>query len=152
MKRFLVLLALTLVVLGLLSAHGPLAAAQSRPFRGKAVETVTDAVPVGPGLLQLTVTARGQATHVGLFTGTEHVLFDALAGTVSGSRVFIAANGDNLYADTEGAFTSPTTVDGTMTFTGGTGRFKHASGEMDFEVFTLDGVNLTLTFDGDIDF
>ena len=48
------------------------------------------------------------------------------------------------------AFISPTVAVGTYTFTGGTGRFKNASGEADFESVTSDGIHFALTFEGTI--
>jgi len=55
------------------------------------------------------------------------------AGTQTGSRTFTAANGDKLYATHVGtsALTAPGRVgfSATLTFTGGTGRFEHATGQ-----------------------
>jgi hypothetical protein len=130
----------------------PVSADDQVPFRGRADETVTDVVPEGPGLLLLTVADTGQATHLGLFTGTEAVEFDLGDGTIAGTRVFIAANGDRLYADVEGEFTSATTAAGTFTFTGGTGRFRNATGQANFEVVTTDGIHIALTFEGSIEY
>jgi hypothetical protein len=130
----------------------PVAADDPLPFQGRADEMVTGVAPVGPGLLLLTAAATGEATYLGRFTGTETVVFDLGDGTFAGTRVFIAANGDKLFADVEGAFTSATTAEGTFTFTGGTGRFRNASGAADFEVVTPDGIHLTLTFEGTIAF
>jgi hypothetical protein len=113
---------------------------------------ITGVTPVGPGLLLLTATATGETTHLGRFTGNETVVLDLADGTFAGTRVFVAANGDLLYADVEGAFTSATTAEGTFTFTGGTGRFQNASGEADFEVVTSDGINLALAFGGTIEY
>jgi hypothetical protein len=120
------------------------------PFLGSAAETVTNMQPVGRDLLQLTITGTGQATHLGQFNGTETVVLNLGSGTFAGTRVFTAANGDQLYADVNGAFTSPTTAEGTLTFTGGTGRFASASGQTAFSAVTSDGINLTVTFTGAI--
>jgi hypothetical protein len=80
------------------------------------------------------------------------VVLDLADGTFAGTRVFIAADGDRLYADVDGAFTSATTAEGTLTFTGGTGRFRNASCEADFEAVTPDGIQIALTFEGTIEF
>ena len=141
-----------LVALGIVGLAVPVGAGESVPFRGGADETVIGVAPAGSGLLQLTVTFTGEATLLGRYTGTEQVIFDPAAGTISGTRVFVAANGDRLYADVQGAFTSPTNVEGTITITGGTGRFSHASGEADFELFSADQIHLALRFDGAIEF
>jgi hypothetical protein len=64
--------------------------------------------------------------------------------------VFTAANGDQLFAEIEGVPTgSPTTVGGTYTFTGGTGRFSDASGMAEFTgVIASDGIHITVAFEG----
>jgi hypothetical protein len=152
MNRFFLRAAPALVALGVLGFPLPAAADEPLPFRGAADEVVTDVTPLGPGLLQLTVAVTGEATYLGRFTGTEVVVFDLADGTFSGTRVFVAANGDRLDADVEGAFTSATTAEGSLTFTGGTGRFQNASGKADFEAATPDGIHLALTFEGTIEF
>jgi hypothetical protein len=154
MNRFLSLRRISpaLVALGLLGLALPAAADDPLPFRGRANEVVTDAQPIADGLLLLTVTATGEATYLGQFTGTETVVLDLANGRFAGTRVFIAANGDRLYAAVQGGFTSATTAEGTFTFTGGTGRFCDASGKADFEVVTPDGIQIALAFTGTIDF
>jgi hypothetical protein len=144
--------ALALVALGTLGLGLPVSADDNLPFQARGDETVTSVTPLGRTLRQITVTATGEATHLGQFSGTETIVLDLTDGTFAGSRVFIAANGDKLFADVEGAFTSPTTAEGTFTFTGGTGRFRNASGEADFEVVRPDGVHIALTCDGTIEF
>jgi hypothetical protein len=121
-------------------------------MQGSANEIVTSVVPAGLGLLLVTVTATGEATHLGQFTGTETLVLNPADGTFAGTRVFTAANGDQLYANVEGAFTSATTSQGTFTFTGGTGRFTNASGQAAFETVTPDGIHIALTFEGTIEY
>src|SRR5262249_38658405 len=121
-------------------------------FQLNADEVITGVTPLGPTLIQLTVTATGEATYLGQFTSTETVVLDLTNGTFTGTRVFIAANGDQLFATVTGAFTSATTAEGTFTFTGGTGRFQNASGQASFEVVTPDGIHISLTSDGTIEF
>ena len=141
-----------LVALGVLGLALPASADDPLPFRGRADEMITDVRPIGDGLLLLTVTAKGEATYLGRFSGTETVVLNLADGTFAGTRVFIAADGDRLFADVEGAFTSATTAEGTLRFTGGTGRFRNASGEADFDAVTPDGIHIALTFEGTIDF
>lgn len=128
----------------------PASADDPRPFRGSAEGMITGVEPVPDGLL-LTVATTGEATHLGRFTRDEMVVLHA-DGTLEGSLVFTAANGDRLFADVEGGFISPTTAVGTYTFTGGTGRFSDASGEADFVGVTPDGIHLSLTFEGTISY
>jgi hypothetical protein len=139
-----------LVAFGILGFALSAAADEDRPFRGRADVEVTDIAPVEEGLL-LTATATGRATHLGRFTRHERVLLRA-DGTFQGRVVFTAANGDKLFVDAEGAFTSATTADGTYTFVGGTGRFRDASGEAAFQAVTSDGVHIAIRFKGSIDY
>jgi hypothetical protein len=143
------------VVMALTAIPGlalPASADEPLPFRARADEMITSAEPIGEGLVRVTVAATGQATHLGRFTGTETLVLDLTAGTFAGTRVLVAANGDRLCADVEGGFTSATTAEGTLTFTGGTGRFQDATGETDFEAVTSDGIHFALTFEGAIEF
>jgi hypothetical protein len=118
----------------------------SRPFKGLAKGAVTEIAPSGGAIV---IESLGFATHLGNFTRTEYVFFGP-GGTISGEVVFTAANGDELWADFSGAFTSPTTLEGTYVFTGGTGRFIDATGTADFEATTPDGVHVTVAFAGSI--
>lgn len=126
------------------------AADTSRPFKGWAVEAITAAQPVEDGLL-VTTTGYGEATHLGAFTREAHALLRP-DFTFEGTVVFTAANGDQLFLDLEGAFTSPTTLAGTYTVTGGTGRFSGASGTADFEGVTADGIHVSLEIEGTLEF
>jgi hypothetical protein len=153
MKRLPSLFWIALAAVASFSLPGRLPAADdSTPFRARADEMVTSAELIGEGLVGLTVMAAGEATYLGRFTAVESVALDMTDGTFSGTRVFVAANGDRLYADVEGGFTSATTAEGTLTFTGGTGRFQGATGAVGFEAVTADGVHLALTFEGAIEF
>jgi hypothetical protein len=123
-------------------------AATSVPFKGSADAVVTDAQPGEDGL-HLSITEAGQGTHLGAFTRAETLVVHA-DGTISGTGVFTAANGDQLFTTVTGGFTSPTTVAGTYLITGGTGRFAGASGSVPFTGVTADGIHVALTFDGAI--
>ena len=72
------------------------------------------------------------------------LLFNPVMGTVAGSMVFTAANGDRLSGVVAGGFSSPTTAVGTYTFTRGTGRFENATGSAGFSVVTPDGVQFAV--------
>jgi hypothetical protein len=88
---------------------------------------------------------------LGSFTRIATVLIHP-NGTLEGTVVFTAANGDQLVANLEGALTSPTTQAGTYTFSGGSGRFSDATGVASFTAITSDGIHVALTFEGAIDF
>ncbi len=139
-----------LVALAILGLTFPTAAGEAVPFKGLANEVVTSAEMVGDEL-HLTTSATGLATHLGLFTWKESVVIYQ-DGTLHGSLVIIAANGDELWADIDGRFISPTTVSATYTFTGGKGRFANASGGADVVAVTSDLIHVAVTFEGTIEF
>ena len=68
------------------------------------------------------------------------------------SNTFSAASGDELFADFTGAFTSPTTAEGTYTFTGGTGRFLNATGSATFSAVGVAPGRFRITFQGQIQY
>jgi len=117
----------------------------NRPFKGQAAGMVTGVALSGA----LVVETTGYATHLGAFKRTENT-FLGPGGAISGSLIFTAINGDQLWADFSGGFTSPTTAEGTYTFTGGTGRFSGATGTAKFQATTPDLVHLTVSFEGSI--
>jgi hypothetical protein len=98
---------------------------------------------------ELVVEYTGTATHLGAYTREEHLFLNP-DGTFTGTIVFTAANGDELWVDFAGGFVSPTTAVGTYAFTGGTGRFADATGTATFDADTPDGVNVAVTFAGAI--
>ena len=78
--------------------------------------------------------STGVATHFGQFTA--HLDGQAAGTTFTGTGNLVAADGDQI-TDTISATitpTSPTSIDvvGTLTITGGTGRFEDASGSAEF--------------------
>jgi hypothetical protein len=138
---------LTLLLAAATLAAYPAWASDQVPFQGTAEGATTSVSPAPAGIV-LTVQANGNATHLGQFSREEVVLFNPLAGTLTGTVVFTAANGDQLSGTVAGGFVSPTTATGTYTFTGGTGRFANASGAADFILSTPDGVHFSVTFEG----
>jgi hypothetical protein len=140
-------LALLLATLAVAFAPDWAAATGEVPFKGSAEGAVISLTP-GPEGALLVVLAEGQATHLGKFTREEMLILNPATGTIAGTVVFTAANGDQLIGGVTGQFTSPTTVVGTYTFTGGTGRFENAVGEAAFSLATPDGTHFTVEFDG----
>jgi hypothetical protein len=116
-----------------------------RPIQGVAAGTVTAVVPPN----ELVINYTGISTHLGNFTREEHLFLNP-DGSFSGTMVVTAANGDQLWLDFSGAFTSPNTAEGTYTFTGGTGRFSNATGNATFAAYTPDGIHVLATFEGTI--
>jgi hypothetical protein len=119
----------------------------ARPIQGSATGAVTGVLPSGEVVLDYT----GTATHLGRCTRRELLTIEP-DFTVHGTIVYVAADGDELELDFAGAFVSPTTVTGTYTFTGGTGRFAGATGTATFEAVTLDGIHVDATFQGTISY
>ena len=117
------------------------------PYKGSGAGATVDAVP-DPGGLLLSVLVEGHATLTGNFVREESVVFDPVAGTLSGTFVTTAANGDQIFGTITGQFISPTMVVGTNTLTGGTGRFENATGQTTFTLVTEDGVHFTVEFAG----
>ena len=139
------------VVLGALGAHAFVADAQARPpFRGRAEGAATSMTP-GPAGVTLTTSARGNATHIGLFRRHEEILLDPATGQISGEVVFTAANGDRLNGTVAGGFVEPGVARGTYALEGGSGRFATAIGIAEFVLTTPDGLNFTVEFEGDLE-
>jgi len=138
-----------LLALTLLSIIGQ-AALKDVPMKGSGSGMITAAVP-GPNGVEISAIGEGHATHLGKFTREESIVLNPATGILSGTMVFTAADGSEMYGDFAGAFTGPNTAAGTYTFTGGTGRFENASGTASFSVTQSDQVNFTFEFAGTID-
>jgi len=123
---------------------------QDVPFSGVVTgEAAFDSNPKGCGAGFTTVTtAKGQASHMGLTSWqSQHCLSEA-NDFLDAELVLSAANGDKIYATYTGrCFGLPVigesvTCSGNLVFSGGTGRFKNASGTAElsasivFEGFT----------------
>lgn len=146
-KRTLTTAGLAILACGLLSGVRAGEDGSGRPFKGQAAGEVTGVSPAGA----LVVEATGQATHLGDYTRTEFV-FLGPGGTIAGTVVFTAADGDQLEASFTGGFISGDTAVGTYTFTGGTGRFTDADGTASFTATTPDFVHLSVSFEGSISY
>ena len=148
MKPFVVSIVVLVTAAALLGASPATVGADPAvpvPFKGRAEYTLT--AVEGSTLRYI---GTGHATHLGLFTA-DASLFPHGDGKFSATVTFTAANGDQLFLIAEGAFTSPTSVVGTATITGGTGRFEGATGDADF----MDITSIVLvdqTFEGTIQF
>src|SRR5262245_46764887 len=126
---------LALAILAVLGLTGPAAAQQQVPFKGnlEGVVTITPVMP--PNIVDVVVSAGGNATDLGRFTLAIPHRVDR--GTVPPSAVgtyrFTAANGDFLTASFTGKAT-PTATPGVLaivetgTITGGAGRYAGATG------------------------
>jgi hypothetical protein len=73
----------------------------------------------------------GNATHLGRFTLTADFTVQLATSNATGTAIWTAANGDQIFANVggHGEFVFPiVTITETHTITGGTGRFANASG------------------------
>ena len=102
------------------------------PFRGqmRGVEITTG---LEFPLLFVHTTATGNASHLGRFDMTYDLTVNLLTHDTSGSAVFTAANGDQLFTDvvghgTENGDNTVASVVEIHTIAGGTGRFADATG------------------------
>lgn len=117
------------------------------PIKGRGHGVILGLNP-GPNGIEITTSGAGEATHLGTYTRTEQLTLDPATGAFTGSIVFTAADGSELYCDLVGAFTGSNTASGTYYFTGGSGRFSDASGEAAFDVVQSDPLNFTVVFEG----
>jgi hypothetical protein len=140
-------IAISLTLFMFLGLALPLRAEAGTPFIGKAKGQITGFLP-GPGGVAITTFAEGHTTQLGRFSREENLLLDPNTGAFTGIIVFTAANGDKLFGTVTGNFISPTDAVGSYTFTGGTRRFKLASGGADFVVASSDGIHFNVTFRG----
>ena len=158
-------LALSMTAMLLTTAFaGPSAAKKAVPFKGviEGTEDFTFLDPPEDGInLIIEGSGGGNATHLGRFTATWHgdITFGVEFSPII--RTFVAANGDELYAEGLGAGTPPDPdqfVVELMTITGGTGRFEGATGSFTVErvVFNVvdpfEDLETIGTFDGTITF
>ena len=133
MKRFVTVRSLILVFALLLGSISVSAAERPYAANGNGLATfITD----GAGnVVGATVVVSGNATHLGLFTGTGTIQFlpDANDPNIShpaGEVTYVASNGDRLPTVIEDGRMDLRTgiATGYMVFQSGTGRFEGASG------------------------
>ncbi len=151
----------SLCLLLVLGAGASPAAAKSLPFHGR-VEATWDNVFDAFGPDGATFEGGGPVTHMGNTTQTGILFLSPVPNAQGlypghGSVTITAANGDELTFDYEGLL-NPLTGEGTgtFTFTGGTGRFAHATGGGTFDALIdlslPEDQPMTVTLDGKIDY
>jgi hypothetical protein len=128
------------------------------PFEGSfAIDTrgSTDCPPTcPPTTLYVRGTVEGTASHLGRFTAVMENVVALATGSATGTFTLTSADGDRLLATTVGheeSFQPPnlSTVVGTATITGGTGRFDGASGTFHYRhTGAIDFVRGTATGSG----
>jgi len=133
---------LTLAVCALLLSTAVIAKHPvERPFKIHGNNTIvadfaaTDIDPVYGPYVCWEATGCGEATHSGRFELIGEGRLYLAAGFSEGSGATTGANGDKVNWE---SFEIPGTQQGTVTFTGGTGRFENASGGFSFEYTVTD--------------
>jgi len=114
------------------------------PMRGNGSGQIT-----GQNGAVITAIGQGEATQLGKFTREEVITLND--GTATGTMVFTAADGSQLFCEFVGAFTSAATVAGEYIFTGGTGRFDGATGAAFFNITLGEAGSFSFAFAGTID-
>jgi len=155
MQRRNVLANVMLALLTLLGLSGSASAGKFVPFRGE-LDGIVTVTPETPPFVFVEIDGEGQATQLGCFTVEIPHLVNRDTRTAIGDYEFTAANGDLLYAEFEGVST-PTSTPGVLsivenaTITGGTGRFRGATGSFRVERLfdTVNGLT-TGAFEGTI--
>ena len=99
----------------------------------------------------------GTASHLGLYDEVGHAEFsptpDPTVFQVDASATYTAANGDQLYATFSGHLNGVTgVITATVTYTGGTGRFAHASGTATLAGQLLSDGSIEVAVQGTIDY
>jgi hypothetical protein len=143
-------LRLALAALAGLAIAAPASQAVERPFHLVEQGTV---VFDGPNA---TSVGTGNATHLGRFTLCRSGTFSDPVGSVlqfDGQAMLVAANGDELHSSIEGTLDSATGT-GLLTYewTGGTGRFQHATGTTIWRVVVNPDLTFSVVADGVIDY
>jgi len=120
-------------VLAVLTLSGAATAGQPPvPFKGQSSGVVTT-LGFDPdlGVISTRAEGQGEATHLGRFTVTNEVSIYVFTptGVAIGNWIYVTANGDKLFVHMVGSGgPDPLHGIGTFTITGGTGRFRGASG------------------------
>ena len=134
MKRFVTIKSLILVF-ALLLGIIPVNAAE-RPYAANGNGLATFITDSNGNVVGATVVVSGNATHLGLFTGTGKIQFlpdanDPNIVHVPGEVTYIASNGDRLPTVIENGRMDLRTgiATGDMVFQSGTGRFEGVSGK-----------------------
>ncbi|MFO0889939.1 MAG: hypothetical protein U0790_12470 [Isosphaeraceae bacterium] len=155
------LLLLPVVILSFLLVPKVLAGERLQRFRAT-IEASEVLIPTDePGVFDVVITGTGRGSPFGklTFSATETIDFVSIPGTAvvtDGEFVITAADGSQLFATYDGTGVpdpdNPGFVIGeaTATLTGGTGRFRCASGTVPFSL-SIDTATLTetITFDAE---
>ncbi|HJP89273.1 MAG TPA: hypothetical protein VJ850_09590 [Candidatus Limnocylindrales bacterium] len=135
------------------SLAAPVGATDQVPFKGTLAGTAI-VTPINPPIVQVTITATGNATQLGRFTLVAPHTVNQATLTAVGNYYLTAANGDTITATLEGTaqMIDPPNVIATSetgVITGGTGRFAGATGTFHVDrIFNRETGVTTGTFEG----
>jgi len=125
---------LVVVALALCGLAAPAVADDQVPFTAEGTAVITSVTHLPGGLIELSGTVSGSATHLGNVSGPITRIQDH-QGNFSTTTVLVSANGtDSVFLAISGHFEKPKGGDcvivstGTYTVTGGTGAFANATG------------------------
>lgn len=145
MKRYLSKFGITLTAIALVGVMSLTALAHTRPFHlvehGQITATPRDASAT---VLDVVANGTGTATHLGAIT-VERTATLTATGTpgvfdFKGEAILTAATGETLTTEIDGTFNAVTGhADLVYEWTGGTGRFEHATGTTSWSVDVADG-------------
>jgi hypothetical protein len=137
-----------LVVSSLASAQGN----PAKPYVAHLLTTTTSMTPLSATEVLLTYTAAGTGTHVGAYQENGSYVLDLTTFTFVGNATVTAADGSTFSFSISGGFTGPTTLAGTASITGGTGRFAGATGALAFTGVQTSPINIAADVSGWIRF
>jgi hypothetical protein len=144
MKRYLFKFGTHVMALALIGAISLTVLAAPRPFHlvehGQITATPRDA---SGSVLDVVATGAGTATHLGAFTVERTATLTATSTPgifdFKGEAILTAATGEKLTTEIDGTFNAATGhADLAYEWTGGTGRFEHATG---FTFWSVDVAN-----------
>jgi|SRR5689334_22935526 len=157
MKRYLSWFGNSLLALALVGLISPTIFANPRPFHlvefGQITATPRDASGT---ILDVVANGVGTATHLGAITVARTATLTATDTPgifeFNGDAILTAANGDQLTTEIVGTFNANTGhADLLYEWTGGTGRFAHATGLTGWSVEVANG-SYSVVADGEIDY
>jgi len=136
MRQLTLTVGIALCAVAVLGSARSASAGKQVPFKGTldGSFTATPIDPEVPLIVEIQLDAVGRVTHLGKFTyDFPHVVDRSVRPSIGiGSCTFTAANGDQVFADIEGEATliepGVLSVEEQGTITGGTGRFRNATG------------------------
>jgi hypothetical protein len=144
-KKHMLIVCFAVCALSLAALGAPMKSVE-RPFKIDGHMTVTIDRSTCVGVFCSAVYEDwGEATHVGRYSNSANLTYNALTGILTGTGTLTAANGDQLFWEKD---------DHAYTIIGGTGRFEGAEGEFEIThppaVITYDGplVIATHTYKG----